>query len=977
MNKQFKIYSVDTKSFFNAEEEKINRQITRCDIIINLIKEYVLTTMVKPPVGKKGQELKTYKFESIADLHKQKRNNKYVKKYIKKLKKDNKQLMKSDEFKEKLKSYKFYMHYVEHEKDEKRKNIPNKLDKLKSELNKRIIANTAIRELNPKKMSKYNLISLFSNDLSRTIKIDTDTITTDLLIVRVYHYPVLWQLVDKGYNYAGEHYICLTASAGQIRTKKVLMIKGKMWNKIRNTIMCGLSIKDINESKEHGCNINKYLAYLSLCSSASDPIENFDIDRTIVIPDYETTLKDKKVDYINNATFEVNEGVKKNITITHSDGCGWILPSESKKSFQIRMPWFKGLMTPVKYLDWCDEYNNDNYKVKDIYGKEWDLKADDIRYVFSKSQFKMWKYYPNLLDENNKVIKYGWDIYKDNFKKYNCHANYCNMEEDTKDFRQAKFNYQMWQTLLSITDKEIEKFTNPVADFITKAYTDRDTMLKILGADKDNKNKSYMQQALEIYPELLHDAYINNQLSSAISKLTKDSKSGKIRINAKNTFLIPDVFAWLQYVFLGEEKVTGILKKKEVSCKLYKQEKKLLVERSPHLYREEAVRNNVINKDTNRWFITNGIYTSCHDLISKILQFDNDGDHALVCAEPKLIKIARKNVKGVLPLYYEMGKADPKIINAKNIYDGLVTGFKYSNIGQFSDKLTALWNKDNITKEDLNTAKVITALNNYCIDAAKTLEMKKLTKGTPIEKAYKEANKLPLPYFFQFAKEDKNANDVAKINSSTVNKICAKIEAIPQGDFEYSQIGKFKSSMLMHNSKIMFTPLDMEKAKLKSAIKVYGKESVVVNNLKEKINDINDIVIEEYKRLNKEMQKYFFKNEAMEKEEIACAVWDIIGCEFDEFCRENNIEYVDAVDIILEHIYKSNPDCKKKLLFSVFGDVIVKNLKDNIKNSLDDGYIMCKGCGKRVEKKNNRQTLCPECAKEKRKAYDRKRKKNE
>lgn len=40
------------------------------------------------------------------------------------------------------------------------------------------------------------------------------------------------------------------------------------------------------------------------------------------------------------------------------------------------------------------------------------------------------------------------------------------------------------------------------------------------------------------------------------------------------------------------------------------------------LYLEHAVRRNVagVNEESKRWFQTSGIYTSCHDLISKILQ---------------------------------------------------------------------------------------------------------------------------------------------------------------------------------------------------------------------------------------------------------------------------------------------------------------------------------------------------------------------
>ena len=52
-------------------------------------------------------------------------------------------------------------------------------------------------------------------------------------------------------------------------------------------------------------------------------------------------------------------------------------------------------------------------------------------------------------------------------------------------------------------------------------------------------------------------------------------------------------------------------------------DKKLACLRSPHLYREWPIRINNKNTEIEYWFgNTKCIYTSCHDLISKILQFD-------------------------------------------------------------------------------------------------------------------------------------------------------------------------------------------------------------------------------------------------------------------------------------------------------------------------------------------------------------------
>ena len=52
--------------------------------------------------------------------------------------------------------------------------------------------------------------------------------------------------------------------------------------------MCGLTIDKINS--KGGNNVNKHLAYMALSNSATDEWEEFDIDKSIVIDDFETNV---------------------------------------------------------------------------------------------------------------------------------------------------------------------------------------------------------------------------------------------------------------------------------------------------------------------------------------------------------------------------------------------------------------------------------------------------------------------------------------------------------------------------------------------------------------------------------------------------------------------------------------------------------------------------------------------------------------
>ena len=66
------------------------------------------------------------------------------------------------------------------------------------------------------------------------------------MILNVFFFQVFESLVRDGFIYNGEKYIFLTASAGQIRTKRAVFIREAAYQKVQSRIMCGLTIEDIN-----------------------------------------------------------------------------------------------------------------------------------------------------------------------------------------------------------------------------------------------------------------------------------------------------------------------------------------------------------------------------------------------------------------------------------------------------------------------------------------------------------------------------------------------------------------------------------------------------------------------------------------------------------------------------------------------------------------------------------------------------------
>lgn len=910
LSKQINLYSVDTKAFYTSQERNYSNIKSWASVKINNIKSNLQAKSQEFVNDNKEEFMSTYKFDIETQLIEEgysEEECEYILEY--EFKEENAlDIICEQIYNILINRHKYYNKYIK---------IQNEAKRLFGEA---IKSNTGVRNLNKYYLNDRNKISLFTSDLTRTMEFKVGEITDDILVIRPYHYVILEQLIHNGYNYKNKHFVMLTASAGQIRTKKCVFINEELWKANEKTLLCGLTADIINE--KGGMNLTKYMAYVALNSSATKQWTDFDIDRSIVIKDFETEVNGW-VDYIDvfkmanaNSIEECIERKRMDVPIPHSDGAGWIIPSKSKKNFMVRLPWIKGLLTPCDYISFCktervvsDE--TQRYKITDYWGKVHDILEEDIQVVFTESQFKAIKYYKD------------WEEYKKYFKEYNCHANICNIEVDTKDFRQASLNYQMLQTITDITDDEIKYFTDPIDTYITKGYTDLKTQLDILGVNR--YYKSNLQKALEIYPEMVQESYVRTMLSENLNKKKKQAKFAKFRVDAKYTFAIPDIYAWMEFVFNNDIKPKGILKHGgTVSCRLYKNNPHLTVNRSPHLYRELGTRINVCNKQTKKWFITDGCYTSSHDLLTKLLQNDNDGDKYLVIADEEYYNIARRNMKGIVPLYYEMSKAKAQMINSKNIYKALTEGYKYGNVGQYSNKITVMFNED---KVDLNAIKILTCLNNFYIDGAKTGYMPEMSDV--IKERIKKANG-KLPYFFIFAK-DKTPRQVKKINKSTVNRICKNVESIKQTKFEFKHHGVFKKDTLLKNKDIK----------------------------------INQELIDFYLKLDRD-KNIKYKYSELSRSEIIYSINNDIRKAMIEKSIEMDIGYGDMVDMIVKYIYTKHKNLKKTTLWEVFGEEIIDNINYNLKLSLLDKTVkMCECCGKRFKLKtvNSNQKYCNKCAK--------------
>ena len=427
--------------------------------------------------------------------------------------------------------------------------------------------------------------------------------------------------------------------------------------------------------------------------------------------------------------------------------------------------------------------------------------------------------------------------------------------------------------------------------------------------DEDEIRKDWFQKSLKIYPELLTDPANKQDLKDLKNSLVKKYRGGKLDVYGKFTFVLPDLYAFCEWLFEDIKVPSGLIENNEVFCRLYKNSEELDCLRSPHLYVEHAVRKNVFNKkyrnqNLRDWFHTDAIYTSTHDPISRILQFDVDGDKLLVISQKKIIEMAKRCMTGVYPLYYEMKKATAEEINPHNLYKGLELAFTGGRIGGISNNITKIWNSPNINSEARDAIKWLCMETNFTIDYAKTLF--KPTRPQEVNSIISSYTRNKVPYFFIYAK-DKEERCVEPTNQSMMNRIGKEIKDNKNMFFPINKLNKIDYHIFLKDKLDVY-----ENEELNQCFNRWNRKYGNNLNIDESNTDKNNIVA--------------ISNQVKE---------DLHRIEADD----NKI-----LNSLVCFLYKRPSERKKKLFWYMYG----KDLYENLKTNLID-IPFCYKCGKRTD----------------------------
>lgn len=301
-----------------------------------------------------------------------------------------------------------------------------------------------------------------------------------------------------------------------------------------------------------------------------------------------------------------------------------------------------------------------------------------------------------------------------------------------------------------------------------------------------------------------------------------------------------------------------------------------------------------------------------------------DGDKLLIVADKTLVRVAKRNMENIVPLYYNMKKAESQGLNYDTLFDGLVHAYTGGNIGLYSNNISKIHNCGELGQEQLDVIKLLCMENNFVIDYAKTLY--KPTRPKQKDELIKQYTQLKLPYFFVYAK-DKSAHQVNSVNESTMNMLN---EIIPK------PVLRINKTLNKINTRMLLSDMDFE----------YTCNEQKIIDRYDICNRKKNFVLRS-RKYNKAYDKEY-DNEAYIYQSIKQEILSM------PYGRE------EIIDTLIKYLFDNRKSSDKKTLWECFGEDIYMNLKKNIEEH-PLGKV-CPICGHRFNPIKNQLCCSLKCS---------------
>lgn len=715
---------------------------------------------------------------------------------------------------------------------------------------------------------------------------------------------VLQQIVDRGVVFNDKHYLFYTSSTGQMKEKTITLIEENYWIENEYALMCGLTEERINSND--GINMGKFFSAKALNISNSIQYDSgISIDEVIIVPDF-STMVSGMVNYLDVDTLDIEEK-EMDINIEHMDGAGIFMPGTFPCSCQIRGGWLKGAVFPFDFHKFIEKYRDKLSAAANMVDAWGNLVTVEeflnAKMILTDSQLKMRKYYTSMQE------------YRECFKKAKLSITVNNCAYQAKS--EVKVAYQPFQTISrdNLTDEAIGKLADKTVRYIEDAKKDPKAALRLMGIEIDSEDMEDKMEDVELnvlhaailkYPQLLNDIHVQKTMKSVLLSERRNAQGCKLVLDGFWSYICPDLYAFCQWLFLGQDIPEGLVPEGYIYNHYY--DDKAIEEtcclRYPHLSDcEHGIRKVLQSKECKEWFSGTDTIVSSHDLISKALQADWDGDHICLVHDKAFMNVLGRDK---YPLFYDMTKAEPAQITNNAVMNCLISSFQNENIGFVSNAITKIFNSKG--NPDTKLVRVLCAYNNFVIDYFKTQKSMDLKQYVSVYEDYKDSDKHKCPHFFMYAKDKKQ-------------KQCEKSNLNGNSD----RISKYISdktsngiAKVNYSSKDAFNPETLKNSDIK-----VDRTSEKYSQLRRLLMDLKREHSAWYKKIKddlnaKESEKQLFN--------IYC------GAKIKEIFPDRKDAANYLVDV--EYYTEENQEEKKDILWNCYGDILYDNLCKNVDSDI-------------------------------------------
>lgn len=753
-------------------------------------------------------------------------------------------------------------------------------------------------------------------------------------------------VLSDGFLFNDNRYVRFGKSASQGKNGITAFVREDIYDELYMITEMDIKIGE--------CVISKYEAQRCLVFSSCTLVKNY-IPRIVIIDEYEKIIKDKLIRYVVSEPKEfadketgeiktynlrrIEEGVH-DIKLSPFDGCGCheIEFAETTSAAlgldymaignQVRMPFVKGYSVYVPFREIYKEMGVT--EITDVYGVSHNI--DDIDCIWNTSMFKGHKIFKQ---------KYGsdaWNKYMETFIKYQFKLGISKYSHHVKNLKlKARMNFQYLQCLDLWNPKYIEHFKHLEDDYnildeenagkvIELAKYTTGLFEKVISGDKFYTYKfmgvtdtstyepesKYIEAALA-NDVMLKDPAVKRFIYRKLQKYINEAKLGKIYGSGFYHTIVGDMIGYLEYA-AGKEPV-GCLNAGEFFCETI-EPGDCVSFRSPLVCPSEVNKIKIVTNDiVKKWFSyfknQDVVMFNMYD-ISAPQQggADFDGDIVFLCNDPIIIN--SKIDKPIIIDIEDKVTAVSKEYTKENLIEyELMT--RDSRIGEITNVGTSIENKytenPEIKKRYSDYASLLRILQGKEIDYLKTgvrwhmnASLRKYMKKLPYFLLYNYPKKLDAYNKIQvenknLPKEEKRALNAFK-SPSPMNELC-----------EY--ICKWEKNLMWNNEYvdtrclITNTDYDYKNQDLLRASRYYIS----------KYQKDFSVFISKFNCIDKETQEMYMSELSNKYINL---IKDMSGCD-DEVMIANYVIYVSY----------QNLSSSKIMAWNVFGDYIIKNLKDN------------------------------------------------